>query len=292
MDKKVIRRRRAILGLLVGLSLTLLTVYFEEAVGGSLHALQRGAQETLEPIQIGAGRAFEPVRDVAGWTRDTLAAKGENDDLRREVSALRRELARAQTDRRDVAQLRGLESLTRREGFPDGVEMVTARVISRSPTQWYAAVGIDKGRKDGVRVDQPVIGPDGLLGKVSQVTRSTARITLITDQTSAVSAQVVPDGATGVVKPEYGRPDDLLLDYIERGRGLDEGDVVVTSGFRSATLESLFPRGIPIGTVTRVEPNELELYQRVHVRPFADLRRFDFVQVLQPTAAVERAEAP
>ena len=292
MDKKVIRRRRAILALLVGLSLTLLTVYFEEAVGGTLHALQRGAQETLEPIQIGAGRAFEPVRDVTGWTRDTLAAKGENDDLRREVSALRRELAQAQTDRRDVAQLRGLESLTRRQGFPDGVEMVTARVISRSPTQWYAAVGIDKGREDGVRVDQPVIGPDGLLGKVSQVTRSTARITLITDQTSAVSAQVVPDGATGVVKPEYGRPDDLLLDYIERGRGLDEGDVVVTSGFRSATLESLFPRGIPIGTVTRVEPNELELYQRVHVRPFADLRRFDFVQVLQPTAAVERAEAP
>jgi rod shape-determining protein MreC len=153
-------------------------------------------------------------------------------------------------------------------------------------------VGVDKGREDGVRIDQPVIGPDGLLGKVSQVTRSTARITLITDQTSAVSAQVVPDGATGVVKPEYGRPDDLLLDYIERGRGLDEGDVVVTSGFRSATLESLFPRGIPIGTVTQVEPNELELYQRVHVRPFADLRRFDFVQVLVPNGGVERAQAP
>ncbi len=292
MDKKVIRRRRAILALLVGLSLTLLTVYFEEAVGGTLHALQRGAQEALEPIQIGAGRAFEPVRDAAGWTRDTLAAKGENDELRREVSSLRRELARAQTDRRDVAQLRGLESLARRQGFPDGVEAVTARVISRSPTQWYAAVGVDKGREDGVRIDQPVIGPDGLLGKVSQVTRSTARITLITDQTSAVSAQVVPDGATGVVKPEYGRPDDLLLDYIERGRGLDEGDVVVTSGFRSATLESLFPRGIPIGTVTQVEPNELELYQRVHVRPFADLRRFDFVQVLVPNGGVERAQAP
>jgi rod shape-determining protein MreC len=292
MDRKVIRRRRAILALLVGLSLALLTVYFEEAVGGTLHVFQRGAQQALEPIETGASRAFKPVRDATGWTRDTLAAKGENDDLRREVSTLRRELARAQTDRRDVAQLRGLESLARRQGFPDGVDAVTARVISRSPTQWYAAVGIDKGRENGVRVDQPVIGPDGLLGKVSQTTRGTARITLITDQTSAVSAQVVPDGATGVVKPEYGRPDDLLLDYIERGRGLDEGAVVVTSGFRSASLESLFPRGIPIGTVTRVEPNELELYQRVHVRPFADLRRFDFVQVLVPTGGVERAEAP
>jgi rod shape-determining protein MreC len=292
VDRKVIRRRRAVLGLLVALSIALLTVYFEEAVGGTLHVLQRGAQEALAPIQTGASRAFEPVRDAVGWTRATLAAKDENDDLRREVSQLRRELARAQTDSRDVAQLRGFESLARREGFPGGVEALTARVISRSPSQWYAAVGIDKGRADGVRVDQPVVGPDGLVGRVSQTTRSTARITLITDQTSAVSAQIVPDGATGVVKPEYGRPDDLLLDYIEQGRGLDEGDVVVTSGFRSGALESLFPRGIPIGEVTRVEPNELELYQRVHVRPFADLRRFDFVQVLIPTGSVERAAAP
>jgi cell shape-determining protein MreC len=68
--------------------------------------------------------------------------------------------------------------------------------------------------------------------------------------------------------------------------------VIVTSGFRSGALESLFPRGIPIGTVTKVEPNELELYQRVHVKPFADLRRFDFVQVLVPSASEERAQAP
>jgi rod shape-determining protein MreC len=292
MDPKVIRRRRAVLVTLVTLSVGLLTVYFEEAVGGTLHALQRGTQEALAPVQAGATRAVEPVRDVAGWTRAALAAKGENDELRREVSRLRRDLARSKTDSRDVAQLRGLESLAGREGFPGGVEAVTGRVISRSPTQWYAAVGIDKGREDGVRVDQPVVGPDGLVGRVSQTTGSTARVTLITDQTSAVSAQVVPEGATGVVKPEYGRPDDLLLDYIERGRGLGKGDVVVTSGFRSGALESLFPRGIPIGTVTRVEPNELELYQRVHVKPFADLQRFDFVQVLVPVGGVERAEVP
>src|SRR5688572_26336406 len=97
-------------------------MYFGEAAGGTLHVLQRGAQEALGPVQTGASRAFKPVRDVAGWTRDTLAAKGENDDLRREVSELRRQLARAQTDRRDVAQLRGLESLAGSESFPDGVE--------------------------------------------------------------------------------------------------------------------------------------------------------------------------
>jgi rod shape-determining protein MreC len=292
IDRKVIRRRRAVLALLVALSIGLLTVYFREAVGGTLHVFQRGAQEALSPVQAGASRAFQPVRNASGWAHDTLAAKGENDRLRREVSRLRRELASAQTDSRDVAQLRGLESLASRATFPGGLESVTARVISRSPTQWYAAVGIDKGREDGLRVDQPVIGPEGLVGKVTQLTGDTARVTLLTDQTSAVSAQVLPQGATGVVKPDDGQPDDLLLDFVERGRRLKEGQTVVTSGSRSAELESLFPRGIPVGKVTKVDPNELELYQRVHIEPFADLRRFDIVQVLIPGGAEERAAAP
>ncbi len=61
---------------------------------------------------------------------------------------------------------------------------------------------------------------------------------------------------------------------------MTEGTTVVTSGFTSSRVESLFPRGIPIGRVTHADLNEIELYQRVHIRPFADLRRMDFVQVL------------
>jgi rod shape-determining protein MreC len=59
-----------------------------------------------------------------------------------------------------------------------------------------------------------------------------------------------------------------------------ENTIVVTSGFTSSKVESLFPRGIPIGEVTEVDLDEVELYQRVHIRPFADLRRIDIVQVL------------
>jgi rod shape-determining protein MreC len=64
---------------------------------------------------------------------------------------------------------------------------------------------------------------------------------------------------------------------------------VVTSGFRSSKLESLFPRGIPIGRVTRVSTDELELYQLVHVQPFADLRRMDYVQVLTSRGQTQQA---
>ena len=77
-DKKVVRRRRAVLAVCVVMSVALLTAYFGESGGGFLHALQRGAQEVLAPIETGASRALKPVRDLFGWTGDTLDAKKEN----------------------------------------------------------------------------------------------------------------------------------------------------------------------------------------------------------------------
>jgi rod shape-determining protein MreC len=279
-DKKVIRRRRAALAAFVALSVALLTAYFGESGGGFLHALQRGAQEALAPIETGASRALKPVRDLFGWVGDTIDAKDENERLKREVERLRAEVARAQTDRRDARELRGLVGLRRDEGFPQGTRPVTSRVIARSPTVWYSSVKIDKGSDDGVRADQPVIAAGGLAGKVTSVTGGSAQVTLLTDASSAVSAQVMPEGANGIVKPEVGNPRDLLLDFVEKGRRVTEGTTVVTSGFSSSRVESLFPRGIPIGTVTEVDLDEIELYQRVHIKPFADIRRLDWLQVL------------
>ena len=289
-DTKVVRRRRIALASLIGLSLVLLTVFFTEPVSGTLHVIQRGAQEALAPLELGASRALKPARDLAGWTGDTLRAKGENERLRQELARLRTQLARTQTQARDAGQLRAMAELAAAEDFPQNVEPVTARVIGRSPHRWYSAIDIDKGRSDGVRVDQPVIAAGGLVGKVTSATAGSARVTLITDDRSAVSAQLLPDGAHGVVKGTVGRPDDLRLDYIERTRGVQEGDTVVTSGSRSdSRFDSLFPRGIPIGKVKRADPSELESYQLVHIEPFADLRRFDFVQVLTAGGGSARA---
>jgi rod shape-determining protein MreC len=287
-DKKVIRRRRAALAIFVALSVALLTAYFGESGGGFLHALQRGAQEALAPIETGASRALKPVRDLFGWVGDTVDAKDENARLKREVERLRGEVARGQTARRDARELRGLVGLQRQEGFPEGTKPVTARVIARSPTVWFSSVKIDKGSNDGIRVDQPVIAAGGLAGKVTSVSGGSAQVTLLTDASSAVSAQVMPEGANGIVKPEVGNPRDLLLDFVEKGRRVTEGTTVVTSGFTSSRVESLFPRGIPIGTVTEVDLDEIELYQRVHIKPFADLRRLDWLQVL--TARGQPAE--
>ena len=267
---------------LLAVSLGLLTVYFGEPASGALHAIQRGGGEVLSPIEEGASRVFKPFSDLAGWVGDVVDAKKQNKQLKAEVQNLHGQLAQLATDKRDAEQLRALVGLQR--VLPAGSHTVTARVIAHSPTVWYSTVQIDKGSNDGVRMNQPVLTAGGLAGKVVDTSGGTARVALITDSSSAVSAEVMPKGVAGIVKPEIGGK-DLILDFIPKNSHLRRGQVVVTSGFRSGGLESLFPRGIPIGKVGSVNQDELEVYQRVRVHPYADLRRMDFVQVVTKAPA-------
>jgi rod shape-determining protein MreC len=284
-DKKVIRRRRAVLAVLVLLSVILLTAYFGEPAGGLIHGIQRGAQQVLAPIEKGASTAAKPFRDLFNFVGDAFDAKDENKKLKKELARARAQLAATQTAVRENEIFRGMVNLPKRAGFPQGTNPVTARVIARSPTDWYSTVQVDKGRGDGIRQNQPVITGDGLVGKVTAVTPGTATVTLITDGSSSVSTQVMPVGADGILQPAVGDPNDLQLQFVRKGRLIRKGLPVVTSGFSSGRLASLYPRGIPIGTVKSVNPNELETYQRVHVQPYADFHRLDYVQVLTARAA-------
>jgi rod shape-determining protein MreC len=279
MYRKEVRRRRAVLVLLVIVSLVLLSSHFSESSSGPLHAIQRGLATALGPIEEGADRALKPARDLVGWFDETFEARGQNEELEAEVQDLRERLAAAESATRENEQLRELLDLGPGGGIA-GYESVTSRVIGRSPTLWYSTVTIDRGSSSGVRVDDPVITGDGLVGKITETTSGTAQVTLITDHRSAVSATVVPDGPSGVITPEVGDPEDLLLDFIENEREVEEGQMVVTAGWTSGKLASAFPYGIQIGRVTEATVGEQETFQQVHVEPFADMRSLDFVQVL------------
>ncbi|HVS28070.1 MAG TPA: rod shape-determining protein MreC [Solirubrobacteraceae bacterium] len=277
-DKKV-RRRRAVLVSLVGLSLLLLTAYFGESAGGPLRAIQRGVLEVLAPLEDGASRALKPARDLFGWFGDTLHAKKERNALRKENAQLRMEAIGKQVEDRQIAELKSMVALDQKNGLA-AYKAKAARVIARSPTVWYATINVDKGSNDGVHVNDPVVTGDGVVGKITSVTGDASLVTLVTDQSSGISAQVPNTGVSGIVEPAVGNPNDLLLDFVSRSSRIHAGQPVVTAGSRSGRLESLFPPDIPIGVVTKVDQQEVSLYQRVHIRPYADVRRFTFVQVL------------
>jgi rod shape-determining protein MreC len=274
---KTVRRRRAVLALLVVLSLILLTAYFGEASSGGLHSVQRGFLTVVSPIQNGANKALKPVRDLIGWFGDTLHAKGQRDELRKQVDKLRHEVIADDAEKHSYRELLSMYRLDNQLSVND-YHPVTATVVAKSPNVWYSTVTIDKGESSGVHVNDPVINGEGLVGKVAQAASDGAQVTLITDSSVGVSARIGSSNATGIVQPKVGDPNDLLLQYLPANTRANRGEYVVTSGTVSSPDDSLYPPGIPIGQVTSV--NEESAYSSVNVHPLADLHNLDVVQVL------------
>jgi rod shape-determining protein MreC len=274
-DRKTVRRRRAVLGLLVAGSLILVTASF----GDGLRSIERGALEVFGPVQDGASRVLEPFRDAAGWVGDTIDAKGELEDLRSERDAFRRQLVDERGAVRENRELRAMLDMDRRLSL-EQQGAVTARVSGRSPTVWYSQIVVNKGTRDGVREGDPVVNGAGLVGRVRSVSGGNAQVLLITDGDSGVAAKINESGASGIVETAVGDPNDLRLEYLGRNDRIREDQTVVTAGSISQRLQSRFPPDIPIGRVTRVDEDE----GTVHVRPFADLRELEFVQILTEPA--------
>ncbi len=276
MYDKTVRRRRAVLVLLVVLSLLLLSVYFGEAPSGRLHAVQRGFLTIVSPIQDGANKALKPVRDLFGWFGDTLHAKSQRDQLLKQVDKLRAEVVAEQAEKRSYRELLSLYHLDQL-GVGD-YRPVTATVVYKSPNLWYSTVVIDKGESSGVHDNDPVINGEGLVGKVAVAASDGAVVDLITDSSMGVSARVGTSTATGIVQPKVGDPNDLLLQYLPTNASAVAGEDVVTSGTVSPPDNSLYPPGILIGQVTSV--NEESAYKSVNVHPAVNLHDLDVVQVL------------
>jgi rod shape-determining protein MreC len=141
-----------------------------------------------------------------------------------------------------------------------------------------------------------VIGDSGLVGRISTVDPTVSIVTLITDHSMAVAAQIQDSGGdTGVLVPAVGNPNQLLVQNLPQTGPFHEaiGQQVVTAGFKSGPLQSLYPPGIPIGTISGAGESDLLNSGQVEVNPAVDLRHLDAVQILtKPHGGTERAQLP
>lgn len=294
MHSKQVRRRRAVLLILVVISLILLTDYFGESPSSPLHSIQRGIVEVFSPIQQGASTVLSPVRDIAGWFSDTFKARSQVTQLRAQVRRLESELALDQYAQNENEQLSREVRLNTADNI-NAYHPVAADVTSHDASLWYQQIELDKGSEDGVHVGDPVIGDGGLVGNVTVVGPTYSEVTLITDHTVAVAAQVTNHGGdTGVLAPAVGDPNQLVLqDLPTNAQGITDGQLVVTVGFKSGPLQDLYPPGIPIGTISSFNPDTLGNNGEVSVTPVADLRHLETAQILTtPHANDVRAQLP
>ncbi|MSQ37335.1 MAG: rod shape-determining protein MreC [Chloroflexi bacterium] len=223
-------------------------------------------QRVLADTGSGAGRFLQVIGEIDDLRNANARLRGEVDQLTLENVRIREEAATArQVARFDTA--RGTYTT------------VGAAVIARDPSAILRTVVIDSGKDSGVRTGNVVIADRGVVGRVTEVGTNFARVLLLTDSASTVSALVQGSRATGIVSGQYG--DTLVMDWILQSEPVKLGDVVLTAGLGLGDeLRSLYPKGLVIGTVVEVSRSEVNAYIRTIVRPAVDLRRLERVLVI------------
>jgi rod shape-determining protein MreC len=273
-------------GVLVLASLVLISVSFRSGDDGPLAGVQSAGAAVLRPFAVGVERVAQPFRDGYGWVDSLLGARSEAEQLRAEVRDLRQRAIQSEFALQENEYLRRLLEYLDGPRFPDDFEPVAAEVVSRPAGAFTQAIVVAAGSGNGVRVNDPVVTADGLVGLVTRVTAGTARIQLLTDEEAAVSAVDLRSGAPGIVLHSRGTRETLVLDRVRKKDVVRVGDEVVTSGWRAGLLSSLYPKGIPIGKVTSVGQTDTDLFQQVQVDPFVDFGTLDAVLVLVPKERV------
>jgi rod shape-determining protein MreC len=270
-------------GCLILLSVVLITISFSPGDDGRLSGVQSAGASVLRPFAVGLERIAQPFRDAYSWVDSLLGAQSEAERLRAEVRELRQRAIQSEFALQENEYLRRLVEYLDGPRFPDDFKPVVAEVVARPAGEFTQAIVVAAGSQNGVRLYDPVVTADGLVGLVTRVTQGTARIQLLTDQEAAVSAIDLRTSAPGIVRHARGTRQTLVLDRVRKRDVVKRGDEIVTAGWRAGSLSSFYPKGIPIGEVTSVGQTDTDFFQQVQVDPYVDFGALDAVIVLVPT---------
>jgi rod shape-determining protein MreC len=280
-------KRRIVVGLLVLASLVLITVSFRSS---ALDGVQGAGATVLRPFEVAADRIARPFADTIGWFRGLVDAKHENEKLRAQNEALRRQLILDEGALQENVQLRKALNFVGPPSIAD-FDKVHTIVVANSQGAVDESVVIGAGTSNGVQtgsvVVEPLGGPDGsgaLVGTVDRVFSHESRVTLLTDSESAVTAtDVTNPSVIGAVRRGGGSSDVLILDRVPKIPVVRVGDTIVTAGsLGTGPLKSKFPRGIPIGTVASRSASDTTLFQNIQLKPLVDFSSIQNVVVLVP----------
>jgi rod shape-determining protein MreC len=153
------------------------------------------------------------------------------------------------------------------------VAMIPAEVIAYSPSAWFRTIVVNKGRQDGVKKGMPVVTWEGVVGKVIKTSTDSSIILLIIDRNSSVDAMVQRNRRRGIFEGDGGPR--CQLRYVPRTDDIKVGDFIVTSG-----LGGVFPKGLFLGKVVRVEKKKYGLFQEIEASPGVDFSRLEEVMVI------------
>ncbi len=276
--------RRGIFVFLIIASLALLTVSFREAQDGPVHTVRQGLASLLSPLQSLGSKVAEPFQEGYDWFKSMWTANKKVEELELQKDTLQGMLVQLEEQKEENERLKALLDL-QTVTYPEGTEFLVARVIAKSPSQWESWILINQGTADNdrLKVGMPVVGAtprvgealpgNGLVGKIVEIDAHTAKVQLIIDSQSAVSAKIQSSRAEGILHGSM--EGKLSMDYVDRDLAVDPKRMVVTSGYGG-----VYPAGVPIGLVSAVGEETINIYKEIEVQSFVDFRVLQEVMIL------------
>ena len=261
-------------------NLTILVgVLFLQVLGLAVQVKRSADPENTRLIRIWAVDTITPFERALVWAQNGSSnlwhnyfflrgVRAENRQLKQEIEQMRLEQVRLSEDAEQAHRLQQLLA------FKEQViaRTVPAQVIGSSGSDLSRSIYIDKGSNEGIAPDMAVITAGGIVGKVLRVYPSTSLVLMISDQTSGVGAMLEKSRLQGVLK---GTPDGaVILERVMSDEKVEPGDTVLSSGG-----DQIFPKGLPVGTVTKVSLGR-EMFLNIQVKPAADLSRLEEVLVV------------
>lgn len=241
----------------------------------SLMTYQSNRQHFL-PLKSLAN-TLNAVHKIKGSIKDSVTApfrrmllrEEENISLKSELSRMLKEQQTCSEVFLENKRLNNILALKQREHR----YITAARVIAKSPDQWSNTLILDKGSSDGITKDMVAITEKGLVGKISEVTHSYSYLLLLNDINFSAAARIQTNRIEGIISGTGFKK--CQLKYIPYEEELKQGDIVITSG-----LDMLFPPGIPVGYVSKINKRDIGMFQDMEVIPFADHTKIEIVAII------------
>jgi rod shape-determining protein MreC len=238
--------------------------------GGMLGPAQDLIIRPISGVQSWISVRYAAIRDVLSSPADLGALRARNAELELEVAQLQQEIIGLQEEIAEAEILAALLDYARSK--PES-RYLAADVIGKDSSPFIRSVWIGRGSDAGILQGMPVITERGLVGRIVEVTATSARVQLITDPDLVVNVLLQGSRAEGILAPQRGG--EIRIDLIEQEASVSAGEIAITSG-----LGGQYPPDIPIGEVISVRKRDFELFQQAVIQPTVDVDSLEIILVI------------
>ena len=217
------------------------------------------------------------VQNVFTNYSDLLNTYHENKELKQQVAEVAQTKVRDQVLAKENKQLKA--ELNMKNSMTD-YELITAAVITRSPSAWQQQLVVNKGQSSGIRKNMPVMSASSLIGRVEEVNKTNSKIELLSDTSEAANRFAIEiDGkngktVNGVITGYQSETNELVMGQVTTKASISKGTKVYTNGMGGIT-----PKGLYVGKVSRVGKDDYGLAQKVYIKPSADFNNLNVVSI-------------